>query len=195
MISNTNFFVDDWKKINPDKKIPWLGNVKPYLLMKLKHPPKLNYEIGGCVGVHARLGNGEENIKYHRHTSIKNRIVDENEFIDEMRKRKNVNFFVSSDSKKFIDKCMTEFGNRVKTTKRTHMPEGCGPGHIRDIPKSNSIKFHDSIDSIHLLYESYVDMYLLSRCASLICNKSMFNWWARNKIADSNKVTELKNKI
>ena len=30
---------------------------------------------------------------------------------------------------------------------------------------------------------------------SLICNKSMFNWWARNKIADSNKVTELKNKI
>lgn len=193
-ISNTNFSADIWTRKHPDKKFPWWGNVEPYLLMKLKNPPKLNYEIGECVGIHARLGNGEENRKYYDiPTSIKHRIVDENCFVDEMRQRKNVNFFISSDSKKFIDRCTTEFGNRVKTIERIHMPEGCGPGHVRHIPKSNSIEFHDSVDSVDLLYEAYVDMYLLSHCSSLICNQSMFNWLARNNIADSNKVKEFKN--
>lgn len=199
-VSDTDFLVQEWKKMNPTKVVPWYGNVDPYLLMKVKTPPiKLDYEISDCIGVHARLGNGEENIKYHgRHTnplSLRNRIVNENMFINEMKKLKNVLFYVCSDSKKFIDKCVSEFGNRVKFMDRIYMPTGCGAGHIKDVPKSKSRKFHKNIDSVDILYESYLDMYSLSRCSSLICNISMFSWLARNTIADSNKVILLKNKI
>lgn len=154
------------------------------LLMRLKKEPIVDFDIEQCVGVHGRFGNGEEG------PSLAKRFVSENLFIEKMKKYDNKFFFVSSDSKSFINLCKAQFGDRIKVRDRVFLPKGFGPGHRLCLYKDKNIK----VDPIKLLYESYVDMHLLSKCSHLICNESMFNKFPRFKIPNKN-IHLLKNKL
>jgi hypothetical protein len=146
------------------------------LLMRLKEEPIVDFDIEQCVGVHGRFGNGEGN------PALTKRVVPENLFIEKMKEYDNKFFFVCSDSKPFINLCKAEFRDRIKVKDRVFLPKGFGPGHRLSLYKDENIK----VDPITLLYESYVDMHLLSKCSHLICNESMFNKPARFKIPNKN---------
>lgn len=150
------------------------------LLMSLKEEPNLDFDIEQCVGVHGRFGNGEE-LDKHKIKLIE-RIRPKNLYIEKMKKYNNKPFFVCSDSKSFIDLCYLEFGDKIKTQDRTFLPEGCGPGHVPFLYLRKDIE----IDPITLLYESYVDFHLLTKCSYLICGASQFNLFARSSICDNN---------
>jgi hypothetical protein len=143
------------------------------LLMTLKKEPIVDFDIKQCVGVHGRFGNGE------RCPQLENRMVSKNLFIEKMKRHNNKCFFVCSDSESFVNFCKDEFGEKIKVQDRTFLPNGCGPGHSPGLYLKNNIK----VDPITMLNESYIDMYLLSKCSHLICNKSMFNHLARQRIA------------
>jgi hypothetical protein len=146
------------------------------LLMTLKKEPIVDFDIKQCVGVHGRFGNGE------RCPQLENRMVSKNLFIEKMKRHNNKCFFVCSDSESFVNFCKDEFGEKIKVQDRTFLPNGCGPGHVPRLYKKNDFE----VDPITMLYESYVDMYLLSKCSHLICNFSMFNVLARKKIGLKN---------
>lgn len=151
------------------------------LLMTLKKEPIVDFDIKQCVGVHGRFGNGEEETIYKRHTLPERRKPD-TLFIEKMKRYNNKCFFVCSDSESFVDFCKDEFGKKIKVQDRTFLPKGFGPGHVPHLYKKNDFE----VDPITMLYESYVDMYLLSKCSHLICNKSMFNHLARSRICNKN---------
>lgn len=170
-------------------------NLSKLMLMEHINEPIVDFDISKCVAVHARLGNGETG------QWLNKRIVKEMFFIEEMKKKKSSNFFVCSDSVDFINKCKENFGDRIKTQKRTYVPYGIGTGHkiidkrtkyCKSTPTLDESKsFFDSIDVVDFFYETYLDMYLLSKCSSIICNKSSFNLLAINNI-DFNEITILR---
>lgn len=132
-------------------------------------------EIKNCIGVHARLGNGEKNGAGKAYGRM---VVTPHLFIKNMRKFKS-DFYVCSDTKDFIDLCKEEFGDRVKTQDREYSPRGAGPGHLRRMRKTPH-------DPVFLLKEALTDILLLSKCEYLICNNSAFTLLARSTIPNKN---------
>lgn len=144
------------------------------LLLKLKKYPKLDFDITKCVGVHARLGNGEE----LQIDQLKKRVRPMEMFIDKMKELKDKNFFVCSDSEKFINLCHKEFPNRIKLIDRYFPEDGAGPGHY---PRNGQYVDHDPSE---LLRDALAEMCALAKCSSIICNRSYFNWYARSVIGE-----------
>ena len=134
-----------------------------------------NLKIKNCIGVHARLGNGERNKAGEVFRRMK---VSQHSFIKEMRKFKN-DFYVCSDTKDFIDLCKEEFGDRVKAQEREYPLAGDGPGHLRCMRETPS-------NPVFLIKEALTDIFLLSKCEYLICNYSAFTALARSTIGDGN---------
>jgi hypothetical protein len=132
-------------------------------------------EIKNCIGVHARLGNGEKN---GDGKEIPRMVITPNLFIKNMRKFKG-DFYVCSDTKDFIDLCKEEFGDRVKTQDREYSARGAGPGHLRKMRETPT-------DPVLLLKEALTEILLLSKCEYLICNNSAFTLLARSTIPKEN---------
>lgn len=172
------------RKFNPKSDV----NVRDHLLLRLKNDPHVDFDITKCVAVHARLGNGEVKADGDE---IERLCVDQQKFIDRMRQFKGVDFFVCSDEQQFVEFCREEFGDRIKTNPRVYPPKGCGPGHRRfeKYIKKDTEGYFDTVDPETLLYDAYVDMWLLSKCSHLICNRSCFSILARNTIPWRNITT------
>jgi hypothetical protein len=139
--------------------------------------PRKHVEIKNCIGVHARLGNGE---KKGNGETYKRMDISPGLFIKAMRKFKSdFDFYVCSDTKDFIDLCKEEFGDRVKTQDREYSPRGAGPGHLRRMRDARA-------DPVCLIKEALIDILILSKCKHLICNPSSFTALAKNTISDKN---------
>jgi hypothetical protein len=157
-------------------------NLQNFMLMTPVNEPTIDCDLSNCVAVHGRFGNGESG----KH--INHRIINKNEFIDQMKKYRTSDFFVCSDSIQFIEMCKNEFGDRIKTQKRKYVPVGLGPGHANQFTSLSASRFFKEVDIVDLFNEAYADMYLLSKCSHMICNKSTFNLLARNTIDRENVI-------
>lgn len=127
--------------------------------------------VSQCVGVHARLGNGEE----IWNPAMRDRMnISPARFFNEMDKLKNRNFFVCTDTQSFMDQCIERYGERIVYITRNIPPENSGPGHRLGIVKTNQ-----QFDGYELLVEALLELLLLGECKRLICNKSLFTFHAR----------------
>lgn len=121
------------------------------------------------TGVHARLGNGE--LTYMRRSKKPRVYIDQLKFITEMHKHHD-QFFICTDTHKFIKKATFIFGNRVVSIPRKFAPSGLGPGH-------RASQYHDRDMYNHLGY-AITEMLLLGECKSLLYNISNFTFYARH---------------
>jgi len=150
--------------------------------------------VQDSISVHARLGNGEQDIKFKRSDGVwvtedrrtyhaKRMSTDKNRFIAEMKKHGDCSFFICTDTQSFFDECKDIFGDRVFSIDREWLPPGWGPGHnISSRPYAQDIKTQwreRQIDPWDLLYTDLMDMELMCYSKHLICNLSQFNFFAR----------------
>lgn len=129
------------------------------------------------VGVHARLGNGE-NLGWFRE---KFPVTSEDFF----RKLDSISgdFFVCTDTHKFLQECVERYGKRVFFSDRFMFPDGTGPGHrtfsgltIRETDLLRQMR--QKIGPYQLIHDALLDMVLLSFCNRLIGNFSNFSYYA-----------------
>ena len=130
--------------------------------------------------VHARLGNGElEAVGNFNPPHCRRRMnISENIFLEEMRKEDS-DFFICSDDVRFVNKCQELFGDRVFHSDRCWLPYGSGPGHNAS---THSYPVSTSINPWILLCDALLDMELMCEGKRIICNKSQFNHFARQRI-------------
>lgn len=136
--------------------------------------------VSSCVGVHARLGNGEQNLSEGRERMK----IPWDRFFLEMDSYQDGKFFVCGDTPSFLDKCSDKYGDRVIYFDRFMPPENCGPGHniwsIYDRKKASEyITERSHVGPYRLIGEALIEMFLLGECKRLVCNKSAFTHYAR----------------
>lgn len=136
--------------------------------------------VASCVGVHARLGNGEQHSgpdKLRMKTAW-------NRFFSAMDEHRDDSFFVCTDTPSFLEACMDKYGDRVVVLDRFRPPENCGPGHntwsvYDEEKKDDYIRERNRVGPYRVLGEALVEMFLLGVCKRLICNQSSFTHYAR----------------
>lgn len=137
--------------------------------------------VSSCVGIHARLGNGEQNIVEGRDRMK----TPWNCFFSAMDDYLDEQFFICTDTPSFLEACVDRYGDRVVYLNRFMPPENCGPGHntwsicCDDDKRDEYINERTRIGSYRLLGEALIEMFLLGECKALICNQSSFTHYAR----------------
>jgi len=147
--------------------------------------------VSSCVGVHARLGNGE----YERHIEkqkLKRMKVSLKTFFQAMDSCQDDNLFVCTDTPSFLNRCFERYGNRIVCLDRFMPSEGHGPGHnvwyaLDEQARHSLLKEKIRVGPYRLLGEALVEMLLLGECKGLICNESSFTHYAR-RCCDSETV-------
>ena len=156
---------------------------------------KYKPRIQNSITVHARLGNGEQDMmesgptdgKWLTPKRIDTQVArlspDRDRFISEMKKH-DTDFFICTDTLSFFEQCKDVFGDRVFCIERDWLPQGCGPGHnISCKPYSKDAKqqWRDSqLDPWSILCTDLTDMELMCESKHLIYNPSQFNYFARS---------------
>jgi len=154
-----------------DNKCEWLG---PYISLRgecfekfLNHRPIAKR----CIGIHARLGNGE----MLNNPLMRQRMdIPVERFFEEIDKHDDTQILVCTDSPAFLSACMDRYGNQVVAVPRSMPDENEGPGHAAG-KKPRNIE----LDGYELLGDSLVELLLLGECRFLICNASLFTVHAR----------------
>jgi hypothetical protein len=158
------------------------------MFLKLKNIPqsysKLSNVVGDCVGVHARLFNGEEEESIVADI-VQPRLVSVDTYLQRMRTHKAAKFFVCTDTPSFIETCEKEFPGRIIVTERVWPKEGLGPGHALTGGK------YGIENPYAALRDSYVDMLLLSKCKHLIHTPSSYFTYAAKHILGPDRLTNI----
>lgn len=137
--------------------------------------------VSSCVGVHARLGNGEQYIVESRDRMK----IPWKRFFSAMDNYLDDQFFICTDTPSFLEACIARYSDRVISLNRFMPPENCGPGHniwsicCNDDQKNEYIKERSRVGPYRLLGEALIEMFLLGECKQLICNNSSFTHYAR----------------
>jgi len=173
---------------NPDEVFKMPIRIKDRLLIE-----KYKTRVQNSISVHARLGNGEQDMMEtttlylttatRKRHGINRLSVNRDDFILEMKKHKDHDFFICTDTLSFFEQCKDVFGDRAYCINRDWPPPGCGPGHnITGWPYPEDIKQRwrgESLDPWKFICEGLIDMELMCESKHLICNNSQFNHFPR----------------
>ena len=179
------------------------------LEMKLLGKSKQRFDackggVAKCVGIHARLGNGEgqgrvRNTKNEYNgkprRTLSNKIQESNRRMTIKYEKyfhqmdvfsTDTKFFVCTDTKDFLDKCVERYNEQIISVDRYWLDPGDGPGHsffwrrTNRKDKTNSIFKRNKYGADNILSDALVDMFLLGECKHLIYNVSAFTHHARH---------------
>jgi len=180
--------INVWKYLLERRESAVEGAVPNYSELPIKVRDRAQFElllprVKNSTVVHARLGNGELEVpanEFNVSASRARMTIAENLFLEEMRKHDS-DFFVCSDDVRFVNKCQELFGDRVFHSDRCWLPYGCGPGH-NATTHSYPVLTPINTNPWTLICDALLDMELMCEGKRIICNKSQFNYFARQRI-------------
>lgn len=136
--------------------------------------------VTSSVGVHARLGNGEQ----HKGPDKPRMNIAWERYFAAMDAQQDEYFFVCTDTPSFLEACINRYGDKVISMDRFRPPENCGPGHntwsvYDEEKKAEYIEARNQVGPYRMMGDALVEMFLLGDCKRLICNQSAFTHYAR----------------